>query len=149
MIKLTGTPHPDYGNVSKPLYVDPARVIYIERSFTSWTKEGAHEEHRQALQQLGEEVERIVAELTKLGFNVDTEEQMQTSVRMRDSSAALSAAANLVTRASSQRFYHPRIECTTLGLAYGDGGGNMLARVHVMESPEEVAAALLAPVVVP
>lgn len=149
MIKLTGTPHPDFGNVSKPVYVDPARVIYIERSFTSWTKEGAVEEYRKTVQQLYEELERVSAEIAKVGINMDTEEQMQASVRLRDSSAALNTAANLATRAGNQTMYHPRIECTTLGLAYGDGGGNMLARIHVMESPEEVAVALLAPVVVP
>ena len=144
LVKLTGMPHPDYGNQSKPLYVNPERITYIERSFSGWYKEHVREEFNQTLQRLHEEVERIVSEIRGLGVSMEIEDNAKLSISLRDQIAALQAAAQLVARASTQPLEHPRVECTTIGLSYADGSGT--ARVHVMESPE-VCAQLIYPTV--
>ena len=140
MIKLTGLPNPDLnGGKSSPVFVDASRVVYIERSATSFSKEGAQEAYRQARVCLYDEVNRVMETMKRIKFEPENETDMANWVQIRDIAQSLSIAYNM-TNTGEGNFYHPRIECTTIGIAYGDGSGNKLAHFHVMESPEEVAA---------
>jgi seryl-tRNA(Sec) selenium transferase len=137
LVKLTGMPHPDYGNESRPLYIDAEHVLYVERSFSGWMKEDIQEQWRQSLQQLFEEVERVGEDLKRMR-SFEGEDQVNKTMDLRDAIGSLSSAANLCARFASNPAFHKRVEVTTIGLAY-EGSGNTLARVHVMESPDQVA----------
>jgi hypothetical protein len=125
-------PHPDYGNQSKPVWIDADRVTYMERSFTGWIKEGVQEEHRQALQVLHDEVRRVGYQL-RLMTNFDDERAAHITVELRDNYAALSAAAGAINHVVTKPQYHERAECTTIGI---DCGYQTI--VHVLETPDEV-----------
>ena len=144
LVKLTGMPHPDAGGKSWAVYVDAERVLYIERGYSAWLQERTQESFRQSLQQLYEEVERVAVQLQKVSVNFEDPQVAKLSVELRDSSSALQAAAGLCGRWSAAAPFHPRAECTTIGLAY-EGSGNTLARVHVTESPERCAELIYPP----
>ena len=138
LIKLTGMPHPDYGNQSKPVWIDAERVTYMERSFTGWMKEGVVDESRQALHALHDEVQRVGDQLRRM-TNFDNERAAFNTVELRDTYAALAAAAGALNQVASRPQYHKRVECTTIGV---DCGYQTI--VHVIESPDEVAEAIKA-----
>lgn len=148
LIKLTCVPHPDIDD-GKPrtIYVDPTRILTIERARTSLVKEGSQEQHRQAIQGLFEEVERIVAEASTMKKTMvpTSEEEARWADQWmfaRESAAALQSAYQIVARVASGPAYYPRVDCTVVSMACGTGleHGVMLARAEVTETPEEIAA---------
>lgn len=153
LIKLTAVMHPDI-NAGQPLpvYVDPKRVLLITPGFVQHAKEGSIEQHRQAMQSLFEEVQRVSAEAGSAGppknWHPDSEQEaektgheMQRWLNAKEAAASLTAAYQLVARAGSQVGLHPRRACTEVQLACGTAleNGVMLARVWVTEPPEKVA----------
>lgn len=145
-IKLTAVPHPEInGGVSTQTYVDPSRIMLIDRGSTAFTKKKAREEYRQALGCLFDEVQRVAADAGALQKTVvpQSEEearQVDRWMSAREVASALSAAYGLVSSASQSVGFYPDIDCTVIQLACGTAleHGVMLARVFVMESPEEV-----------
>jgi len=129
-------PHQDYGNQSKPVWIDADRVTYMERSFTGWIKEGVQEEHRQALQALHDEVRRVGDQLRRL-TNFSDERAQSITVELRDHYAALSAAAGAINQVVTKPQYHERAEGTTIGIDCG-----YQTHVHVLETPDEVVQAI-------
>jgi hypothetical protein len=148
LLKLTGIGHPDIDEGrQEAVFIDPSRILVIERAHTAHLKERSSEEHRQALQQLWEEVQRVNDEAVAMPRTLMPESehearQMDRWMSAREASASLNAAYGLVSRALNQPAYHPRIYCTCVQLACGTGleHGVMLARVFVTETPEEVAS---------
>jgi len=145
LIKLTGIPNPDInGGRSSPVYIDPTRVLLIEASITRPVKKGSGEAWRQAISSLHDEVLRVSAEAANPPSMVVDSEQSERAInsymRTREAAAALNAAHGLVARSSIEA-YHDEIACTCVSLACGTGleHGVMLARVSVLESPEEIA----------
>lgn len=151
LMRLTALAHPDIDEgKAKSIYVDPTRILVIERNVNRFTKEGSHERRRQAMTSLFEEVERVVAESKTLPMTMaaDNEEQARANDRWmwaRESAASLQTAYHLVSRASSEPEYYPKQDCTIVCLACGTGleHGVMLSRVMVTETPEEIAAKLV------
>jgi len=146
LIKLTGIPHPDInGGKSAPVYIDPTRVLVITRATTRQAKYKSIEAHRQAMNSLHEEVQRVSGELQNIpGMFVETEgdaKKIEGWAHVKEAAGALSAAYGLVARTQAEPEYHPDVECTNVSMACGTGleHGVMLCRVDVVESPEEVA----------
>jgi len=147
LIRFTAIPNPDLNaEASRYLYVESQSVITIERGRWALTKESSLDEQRVLTQRLWEEVERVNGELSAMTKNVAPQDQEEADrmnhwVRMKDAAASLSSAYTMVSRVWDKQSSHPRIECTVLCLSCGTAleHGVMLARVPVMETPDEVA----------
>lgn len=153
LIKLTGIGHPDIdGGRPSAVYVDPTRILTVEAGTTQYPKHMSIENHRQTLNGLFEEVERVVGEAKQRRVHHDPQNEQHcrendTFLWARDSAAALTAAYQLVARTASTPELYPLMPCTTLSLACGTGleHGVMLSRVFVKESPEDVAKLMETP----
>lgn len=148
-IRLTQVAHPDLnGGQSTPVFLRSEDVIVINRGQQTFTKMGSQEAHRQALESLHEEVQRINEEANRAPSMVPHDEEdakkIDRFMRVREAAAALNAAWGLIQRAASGPSYYPAIECTEVCLACGTAleHGVMLARIWVTETPEEVARAI-------
>ncbi|HEX6992360.1 MAG TPA: hypothetical protein VF151_10760 [Gemmatimonadales bacterium] len=140
MIRLTAMRHPEIeGDV--PLYVDAYRIITIGRGETQFNKSTSIEAHRQAIESMWQEVQRIAEQLRQLVPTPDTEEQMRAFVEMRECIASLNAAHAMVARYANDPERWPRQVATVIELACGTAleHGVMLARVWVEDPPDEVA----------
>lgn len=145
LLRLTAIPHPDINDgESFPIYVEPTRILVIERGTHQFTKTRSAEQFRQNVQSLHEEVHRIIGELAKapsMTPETATEaELVRHWVQIKDAAGALHAAYNLVAGAANSPQYHPLVHCTVVQLACGTGleHGVMLARVYVTETPKEI-----------
>jgi hypothetical protein len=148
LIKLTGIGHPDFEDGKpQPTYIEASCVITIERGSTAQAKHMAVENHRQALQCLWNECERVSAEVNNMAPKTMTPENEQEAAKInkwfnaKQAADALNAACGLVARARQDEYY-PMVACTVICLSCGTetGHGVMLSRVFVQESPERVAA---------
>jgi hypothetical protein len=146
MLELTTLPHPDInGGRAHKCFIDPRRIIVIERGANQHRKHGSIEAHRQAMQSLFEEVSRVHSEAEAMPKTMAPESAAQAKMAdrwlaARESAAALTAAYQLVSRAANEPAMYPMQECTAISLSCGTAleHGVMLARVFVMESPEEI-----------
>ena len=147
LIRLTATPHPDInGGNPTSIFVDPSRIMTVERARNRYPDDKKAEEHQALLDQMWEELERIRGEMSGWKLNVAPESDaevkiMQATVNMREAASALSSAYTMVFKNTQKNAYHPWVECTCISLSYGASteNGVMLARLFVMEKPEKIA----------
>jgi hypothetical protein len=150
LMKLTGLVHPDI-NAGKPspVYIDPVKILVIERGVHQQTKFGSLEAHRQAVWGLHDCVDMVRSELGALPKNIaptSEDEAKQTDFWFRAKEAAdqLNSAVHLVGQYAKDASMYPLTECTIVSLSCGTAleQGVMLSRVFVSETPDEIVAKL-------
>lgn len=142
LIELTALPHPDMNEgKSWPVFVDASRILNITR--------GRHQNLRLDRQRLKIEVyddlffgiQRLTRLLMdKMPTEIDNQEAAKWAKEMHAVSHDVQECYSVWGRAYRSEDFHPPTECTEIQLACGTAleHGVMLARIFVVEQPDEV-----------
>lgn len=140
LIKLTSVGHPDIdGGVGQAIYIEANRVLAVGRARIAQSREGAYEEHQQALARLTQEIERVGGDISRMRINFEDPDQASTIQQLRDQQVRLHNTHMKLMQITSGPFNHPRFNCTEVCLACGTVEHSvMLSRHYVSETPDEV-----------
>lgn len=142
LTKFTSVPNPDLnGGQPYPIYIDTRRIILVTRTTYQPPKIGRVEERQEMVRSLYAAACNLTDHVGGYVPKMDDPVAVEWMMTARTVAQEVQNAYQKASYYAREHDFHPRVECTEIQLACGTAVENdvMLARVWVMEQPEDIA----------